>query len=240
MKKFVLVMFCALLVLVFIALNYLLWDRENKVRNIESLESSNASNKASIDVLGREIKRLEDEKKLLEEKLSQLENENSRLNLEIDLVKQEVSETEKKLAKKLALIDKLKETADLSKAEEPVRKWVEAVNNGEYENAYRLMLTQMENQGGVINLVDFTDSYKKSIKSMELKSIELYAGDVPENSKGNIIFKVSLEVIIADNNLAGGIWFDEGLNERYIAMDYNEEKDEWVIASIASTPMALN
>lgn len=79
MKKFILVMISALLMVVFIAFNYLLWDRENKEKNIETLENSNASNNASINALGREISMLEEKNKSLETQAGELEEQNKAL-----------------------------------------------------------------------------------------------------------------------------------------------------------------
>lgn len=50
MKRFFLVMVCAILIAVFIAFNYLLWDRESKLAEIKNLESVNASYSANISV----------------------------------------------------------------------------------------------------------------------------------------------------------------------------------------------
>jgi septal ring factor EnvC (AmiA/AmiB activator) len=73
MKKLVLVVVWILLIAVFVVLNYLIWDRENRERDIKSLENLNASNNSSITALGREINNLETQKKRMEAEISYLE-----------------------------------------------------------------------------------------------------------------------------------------------------------------------
>lgn len=66
MKKLVLVFVSALLLAVFIAFNYLLWEREGREEKLQQLESNNASNNASMNTLNHEIKTLEDDNSKLE------------------------------------------------------------------------------------------------------------------------------------------------------------------------------
>ena len=57
MKKFVLVLVCTLIILFFVGFNYLLWDRENKVEDIRTLENTNENKDDLIAYLTSERKR---------------------------------------------------------------------------------------------------------------------------------------------------------------------------------------
>ena len=233
MKKLVLVMICALLIVVFIALNYLLWDRENKVKDIETLESSQASSSASINALGREIKKLEDDAKLLKDRIEELEKEKEQIQSEkVDIIQDKLS-AEAIAAHKTQVARKLAQIADLKTVDAPIRSFFESLDAGGYEAAYELVRKQMVNQNERISLEDFSDSYKKTVKSIKIKSIELYPQEVPGEESRDMVFKVVLEVKAADESAGTQGLFTEGENERYIGVDYNPMIDEWVIASIS-------
>lgn len=242
MKKLVLVMFCAMLIVVIIAFNYLLWDRENKVKSIEFLEASNQSNNSIIKTLNRNIEELEEENKQLNNRITGLEEEKQQLQEQLAGLNQEILKLKNTLNHKLAVINNLHQGADLKQAKEPIRKWIEAIDSGEYKIAFELLQQQMSNQGSLVSMDAFAESYSKHIKSIEIKTIEPYISENLEDLKGDIVFKVSLEVKEIGKSEGEGkdpgseSPFKEGLNERYIAMYYDSVNDAWVISHISPVP----
>ena len=68
MKRFVVVVTSLFIIFVFIALNYLLWDRE-------SLVSMGENSQASIEALGRINMALNEDKSRLEKQIEELNNQ---------------------------------------------------------------------------------------------------------------------------------------------------------------------
>jgi len=237
MKKLVLVMVCALLLLMFIGFNYLLWDRENRKEDIRNLENSNASNNASINTLGREIKSLEDENRQLKARIELLENENDNLQSERIKSEQDKLKIIGTLSQKNEVIDKLKQNTDLQPLQEDIKKWVEYLNKGEYETAYKLLDLKNVDQGEFSSIDVFISTYRNSFKSIKIKSVELYTKGPDDDKKGDIIFIAVLEVEMDGANEASGIGkpFNEGLNERFFTVDYDKDKDKWVISNISAS-----
>lgn len=235
MKKLVLIVVSALLLIMFIGFNYLLWDRENKEEDIKSLEYSKVSNDASISALGREIKGLEDEKnklnnriKTLEESISILESERRKLNEVVYQAKQVISH------KNMVIGNLLKHT-DTRPMQECIKEWIEAIDKGNYETAYNLLQDQMAAQDESISVLDFTNSYKGVVNSIKIQSIELFLDELPEDKTGQIIFRVILDVKIAEGKKDINPTFIEGRNEKYVIVDYDKYKKEWVIVRIFNT-----
>lgn len=236
MKKLVLVMVCTLLLAVFVSLNYLLWDRENKVKDIETLESSYASSSAIIDTLGREIKKLEDEIKLLKESIQTLEDRNSQLQSEKSFLEEQKLKTAELLNNKTEILQKVAGLADFKPLEEPVRKYADAVNRQDYETAYNLLEKQMANQGRQISMEEFADICKSSVESMKISTMEFFTGNAPGHSSGSIVFRTVIEVKTAKGDGSANNEFKEGMNERYISVVFDDQKEEWVISAITTTP----
>jgi len=234
MKKFILVMVCTLLMTLLIAFNYLLWDRENKKKDIEDLEQSNVSNSVSINALGRNIKQLEDENRALNEKIELMEGNIKELDENISTLESEKNRLIRILEQKNTAINKLKEEVDLSILEAAVRKWVQAINSGDYETVYSLQTAGMNQSSGFFKVTDLENSYKNSIQSIKLKSIKFDMEEIPVETPGGICFFVTLDVKKSGNADARKIQLEEGINEKLIAVDYDKEKNTWMISGIYS------
>ena len=235
MKKFVLAMSCTVLMVMLIALNYLLWDKENKEKSIKDLESSNMYINSSINALNRENEKLANENKQLKDKIIELEDENERLkaqNLQSELDKTKINGI---LAHKYKVIDKLKEYADAKFLANDIAAWIESLGKGEYETAYKLLQTQMANQNEVLSPEDFASRYKNIVRSASIKSLEFYTGYIPEDKKGEIVIKVLIEIKKADDKKNVECPFVEGVNERLVIVDFDGAENKWVITGIYSS-----
>jgi len=231
-KKLVLAMACTMLMVMLIALNYLLWDKENKEKSIKELESSNMYINSSINALNRENEKLANENKQLKDKIIELEDDNERLkaqNLQIELDKTKIGGI---LNHKNEVIDKLKQYTDANLFADDIAAWIESLGKGEYETAYRLLQTQMANQNEVLSAEDFAKRYKNIVKSASIKSLEFYTGYIPEDKKGEIVIKVLIEIKKSDDKKNTECPFDEGVNERLVIVDFDAAENRWVITGI--------
>ncbi|MCR4434997.1 MAG: hypothetical protein QHH06_06405 [Clostridiales bacterium] len=230
MKKFILVMTSILVLTIFAAFNYLVWDRENKIRGIESI---NGGKSTSIDALGEKIKNLTEENKRLNEKANQLDGENRGLtekNRQLEAEKQQVEET---LDRKNQVIDKLKQHLDPKHFEDIIKKWAEGIDEGQYDIAYDLQEKNPQNPYGSDNLSGFSDKYKGTVKSIKVMSVSYMTEGVPDSRQGDILFKVAMEVHKVDG--ADNTLFEEGRNDRFFTFSFSKEKNDWLIWSISDT-----
>lgn len=229
MKKLVLVLVSAVILTVFIAFNYLLWDRENKIRSFEYITDTKNS---SIDNLRTELNDLKEENDQLKAKLSEYEDLNRNMQLKIAEMDSSKTKTDKELAQKKAIIGKLVQQGDFSPLEESIKKWAESIEKDQYETAYNLQHGSQLSKVKNVTFEEFVKNYKNSFKSVKLKSVKLLTEENRKNNNGSIIYKAVLEVKKTDNSKAED--FKDGANERYFLIDFDSQKDEWIIVDILS------
>lgn len=235
MKKLVLVMVSALIIIIFIAFNYLLWDSENKEKDIENLKYLNINNNSRINAYERDIKTLEEEVKQYKALLEKADSENKSLLDEKLQLENEKLKQEELYEQKLELINILKQQVDLKPLEEPIIKWLEAIDSGDYDIAYKLLKRQRANQYSAPSLEEFKKNYKNSINGMSLKSTKLAVDDVPDEMKGLIVFEVLIDVSMVETAEKNSDGFEAGENKRFITVDYDKENKTWVIIGISSS-----
>ncbi|MCX7923757.1 MAG: hypothetical protein N3B21_17370 [Clostridia bacterium] len=228
MKKLVLILICTLILTVFIAFNYLLWDREDKIKSIESLNSSSS---VKIEDLQKKIETLDYINKQLREDISDLDDQNTRLRSEKKQAEEASQAIKGELEQKNEVINKLKQEMDTASLEAIVKKWVENIDSTKYEAAYELQINQVEDSK--FELFDFISSYKNSIKSMKLKSIKLDNEAGSNQNRGGITFKVVLDVEKLENS--SETIFISGLNQVFFKMTYEPLKERWAIWEVSST-----
>lgn len=230
MKKLVLIMVFVLLMALFIAFNYLLWDRESKIKELGNIKDSYNSISADITMQNRDIKRLENEANKYVADISELEKEKERLekrNLELENDKTlEVQKTRHKID----IINILKENVDIKLFEAPVNKWADAVDTGNYGEAYRLEYEKASLQSRQTSLEDYSNVFKKNVKSLKIKEV-IIDKDVGK-ADGEIALKVTLEVKLTEKPEQDFKRFIEGLNEIKVGLDYDVILNEFFITNI--------
>ena len=236
MKKFVLVMICALLMVIFIAFNYLLWDRENKEKDIQTLETSNASNDASITALGREIKLLEDENRTLKTRLDDLDKTYKTLLASKNQLEQGKVKDSQLMEHQNAIIDSLKRNVDIKLLEAPVKKWIEAVDAGDYDKAYTFQNKSFNDKMGFTSNFDFAAAFRSEVKNIKFKSVKLVVDGLPEEMKHAFVLSVIVEVKTTPYEGKARLGLSEGSNERIFTLDYDSILNDWTIQDISLKP----
>jgi predicted RNase H-like nuclease (RuvC/YqgF family) len=229
-KKLVLLLVCAMLMTVFIALNYLLWDKEQNTQNIKSLEYKNDDKDATINALGREIKNLEDASKEYNNRIKILESNNSELQNKYDESMQTQQESKELLERKNDIITVLKQQADLKPLEALIKKWAESIDKGQYETAYKIELQHFKDNGEIISLNEYSDSFKKAVKNIKVKAVKLYNEEVQGLDDADIVFLVTFDVNKVENSESG--MFTEGDNDKLFSMTYDKDQGGWIISDI--------
>jgi predicted RNase H-like nuclease (RuvC/YqgF family) len=219
-----------MLMTVFIALNYLLWDKEQNTQNIKSLEYKNDDKDATINALGREIKNLEDASKEYNNRIKILESNNSELQNKYDESMQTQQESKELLERKNDIITVLKQQADLKPLEALIKKWAESIDKGQYETAYKIELQHFKDNGEIISLNEYSDSFKKAVKNIKVKAVKLYNEEVQGLDDADIVFLVTFDVNKVENSESG--MFTEGDNDKLFSMTYDKDQGGWIISDI--------
>jgi len=206
--------------LLFIVLNYLLWDRQNKI-------VQDSSKDATISALGREIQNMESVEDLLRQRANKLESDLKSSKDEVNGLNNEKGKLQTSLSLKNEIIDQLKQSANLSAPEETINNWLDIVSSGEFEKAYHLQTSTV--LGQQISQDEFVKQFKSKIKSLKSSSKPTLQ-PLTEEKKGDIVFLVSVQVERIPDS--GKFIFEEGKNDRMFTLVFNKEKNAWLISSI--------
>ena len=230
MKKFILVMVFVLLTALFIAFNYLLWDRESKVEELKNFEYEQASYNVDINARKREIAALEDEVSRLQDEYKKLEAENSSLTEEKNELNADWIKSRETLQERIDFINVLKQHTDINTLSEPVLKWVEAVNQGNYEEAYDLEYEGVAVQDRPVGLVAYAEGMKNTISMINITDIKL--DKLRGSGTGDIYLDVKLDVKLVEELKQQEPRFSQGENEVYIRVNYSYSNKNFIISSI--------
>jgi hypothetical protein len=216
MKKLVLIAVWASILTVFLAFNYLLWERENPKTDSTVKNPVNDS----VAELNAAIKRLEDSNIKLQKENNLLTTYNTQYQEDIRL--------------KNILIYKLKERTDLTFLEDIVKLWVKSVNDKDYKTAFRLFSNDMiYHKEYSVRMSDYFKSYD-IVKSIKVNSVKLDLENVLNGKNGKIVLDVLLDVKLRDSQRQSP--FKEGLNTRYFTMIYDDITEDWYISAITDKP----
>ncbi len=232
MKKLILVMVFVLLTAVFIAFNYLLWERESRESELKDLSYQNANYKTDISTKTREIDSLGKEINDLGNKITQLESEKAQLVQDKNGIIEQKNNSDAALRDKIDYLNIIKQYVNIKVVSEPLTLWTDALNQGKYEDAYDLEYAAVPSADRSVTLSAYTEDMQKTIKKIEINEVKLDL--LRGSSDGEIFLDVRLTVKLAENADKNTSRFSEGLNERYIKIDYSTEKKMFEILSISS------
>ncbi len=230
MKKFILVMVFVLLLALFIAFNYLLWDRESKAAEIKNLVSVNTSNDASISEQKREIVALEEEVSGLKDKIEQLEEEKDQLRKDRDAVSAENQQTNAALRERIDFINILKEHSDIEALSKPVYLWAEALTQSNFEDAYNMEYATVPEKDRTVKLSTYIDQMTSTVSRVEITEVKL--DKLRGAGNGEIYLFVKFNAKFVENAGSNSLQFSDGDNEMYVKIDYSKEKKAFIIASL--------
>lgn len=221
MKKLFIIIPCLFLMFLFIVLNYLLWDRQNKA-------VIDSSKDATISALGREIKNMETADSLTRDRLDKAESDNKTLKDKADESNNDKNKLQASLNLRNDIIEQLKQTADLSAPQAAVKNWLDNVSKGQYENAYQLQTATAF--GTQMSQDDFVKQMKAKIKSLKVTSDKPVLQAPIADRPGDIIFKVGVEVTRVPDS--GKFVFEDGKSDRQFTVIFNKEKKVWLVSLV--------
>ncbi|NLK68336.1 MAG: hypothetical protein GX283_04140 [Clostridiaceae bacterium] len=230
MKRFVVIITSLLFIFVFIALNYLLWDRE-------SLVTLKESNQASIDALSRINMNLSEEN-------NKLYQQSEALRKDIAALEKKIIELEETSREQQLVMDWQKEFILALKDKinpEPIKSeaidWISSISEKQFDKAYLKSTTLCKFWGNSWTPKSFTNYFVQNIEDIQL---ELDAEDnsalieiIPEqttdyNVRALIHARVSLKEEANDEYL------QQGVNIIKLDFTYSERQGQWVIIAVNS------
>jgi hypothetical protein len=220
-KKLFIIIPSIFTIFLFIVLNYLLWDRANKIEQDSSKDST-------IAALGREIQNMETTDNILRDRVTKLDTDNKSKDDKISDLNNNLKEQQDNLSQKNELIDHIKSSSDLTDAVEVIRNWADNMSKGQYENAYQLQTPTAFGQQQTQD--DFVKLCKSKITGFKVVSEKPVLQPATEDKKGDVVFKITVTVTrTADSSK---FVFQEGNNDRLLTVIYNKEKNSWLISKI--------
>lgn len=234
MKKILLIMVSVLILTIFISFNYLIWFKDGRLTeykaDIGELNKALNDEKSNSNSIIRDSANKDSLKEAeitrLNEQLAELKNDNSKLE-------QDNQQMTANSNTKNAIISKLKLQADLEPLKTIIKSWVDYIDTARYEDAYKLLYDAPAlSQDSAKFRSDFISNYN-NVKGVRIKTIELLTEGLPNDKKGDIIFKVVVDVTKIDDTAPGELV--KGLNNLYFTMQVHEYSNEWVISNIQPT-----
>ncbi len=230
MKKFILVMVFVLLAALFVAFNYLLWDRESKLTELKELENTNAGNNAMINSQKREIENLVEENNNLNSRIDQLDKDNKQLAQDNSGIKSDRDNKAAALDEKIKFINSLKQIVDIKVLTEPLTKWADAINQGSYEEAFAVEYAGVAPKDRTVNLDTYSRDMKKTVRRIEIIDVKL--DPIRGSGDGDLYLDVKLSVKLAEDADMSVSRFVEGENSVYVRFDYSTDQKAFVISGI--------
>ncbi len=234
MKKFVLVIICSLLLIVLIAFNYLLWDREAQKASIRNLESSKADNDAIISGLYKQRQNLENENSKLKNEMDELQKNLDELEKTNLGIVRENTELKNTLENTRSTINTLKKQVGVEIIRQQLEIWAANISSANYIPSYDIE-KQAAKKAGITNYKSYENYYKDLIKTMEIKSLNGISGDVSEICSDGVHFNVELSIMFKEGlneDTTGYYNYINGVNKRVITMEYDENNKKWNIVCI--------
>lgn len=238
MKKFIIVIVFVFLIAILISFNYLLWDRE---RQMESYQNMSQSNNLTIETLSEKMATLDKLNKELNTELKNIIDENNTIKDNLTVSNKEKAELQKEVEIRNNLILTLKESMNSSSMNTVIKKWTEAINSKNYENAKTFVSKNSLDKILLGDAEDLKEIYQKELKEIKLKTSEPYIKLKDDEHIKKIQLRVVFEVVKPE--LATGIQeqvsdsnFKSGNNEKYITLELDPNTKEWLILEINNEP----
>ncbi len=237
MKKFIIVIVFVFLITILISFNYVLWDREKQLASFQDISDSKS---LTIETLSEKMNNLDKLNKELTTRVENLTNDNTTLRESLLSRNDENKELKREIISKNELITALKNTIDITPMDTVIKKWTESVDSKNYQLA-RSFISESSKDQTINDDVKFKELYQSEIKSIRLKTSNLYTELTDDEHLGIVQIKVVFEVdkpdVTKDNEekVSNSI-FKNGENIKYITMELNSYTNEWLIQEINDNP----
>lgn len=234
MKRFVVIVTSLLIIFVFIALNYLLWDRE-------SLVTQGESNQASIEALTRMNMTLNQEKGNLEQQAAEQKKQMENLEDRIKGLETELAIQKSATDDKVKFILNMKEHINPGPVKAMTLEWVNNIIEKKYSEAFLKGGASCSFWGNYWSLRIFGDYFDQNVEQIQLVQngeskpiIEAVPIKTPDWE-----MSVYARVHVTLREGAEQAYLKQGENVLHMTCTYAERLDQWIITSVFSEEAAL-
>lgn len=232
MKRFVVIITSLLIIFVFIALNYLLWDRE-------SLVTLRESNQASINTLSRININLSEEN-------SRLTRQTEEMREQIEALSEKVRELEETNTEQQRLIEEQKQFILDLKSQinpEPVKNeaigWINSIAERNFDKAILKLSEACSFCGNNWTPRMFSSYFVQNIEDIQIRyndenqtpMVEVIPYQTPDFN-----IKVVMHVRVDLTEKAAGEYLQHGNNIIELDFTYSDRLEQWVITAVSSEP----
>lgn len=232
MKRFVVIVASLLIILVFIALNYLIWDRE-------SLVTLRESNQDSIDTLNRMNMSLNQEKSRLEQQTEELRNQIEVLEENITNLEKDIQQQKNITNERNRFILNMKSHIDTLPVQTITIDWVNRLNEKGYAEAYLKSSAECNFWGNRWSMRMFEEYFNENVEQIQLLREESNPNiDVIPIQTPDWEMSVYVHVLVDLKEGAPHNYLNQGENIVHLTYTYSERLDQWMITSVFSEEIA--
>lgn len=230
MKRFVVIVTSLFIIFVFIALNYLLWDRE-------SLVNLRKSDQASIDALGRINMSLSNEKNWLEQNNDDLKNQIEELKKNIKELEANIIDQQQLIDNNTQFIIDMKHHINPEPLQLAVEEWVNLISGAKYDEAYARAASNCKFWGNIWTVRMFSDYFAQNVEQIQLilddETSKPMAEVIPSQT-ADWEMNVSVHVQAVLKEGARQDYLRQEENILRFTFVYSERLEQWLINSITA------
>jgi hypothetical protein len=239
MKKAAVITVSAILFIVLLAVNYLLWDNSTKQESIKELESKEETKQESLEQVLNDYWNEKNLNTELQQQITDLQNTIIEKDSEITKLTTEKMDIWTMVGDKNNIISQLKKNSDPAIYRAIVEDWVDNIINNDYFMAY-----SSHNEKDIFNDradILFTRYGEKfmNIEFMEVTEfkVRLLEGEdaLDQAAKNRIVFDALLNVELikdAEGYPVTDAIFKNGINHFKITMAFDQSRGQWIIWTI--------
>jgi len=230
MRRFVVIVTSLFIIFVFIALNYLLWDRE-------SLVNLRESDKASIDALSRINMSLNNDKTRLEQNIADLKNQIEDLNKKINGLESDIVNQQNLIDNSTQFIIRMKHQINPAPLQLAVEEWVNLVSEAEYDGAYSRAASDCKFWGNIWTVRMFSEYFVQNVEQIQLMlndETQKPMMEVIPSQTADWEMNVDVHVTAAMKEGAREDYLRQGENTLRFTFTYSERLEQWLISSISA------
>ncbi|AGC69258.1 hypothetical protein Cst_c22980 [Thermoclostridium stercorarium subsp. stercorarium DSM 8532] len=230
MKRFVAIVTSLFIIFVFIALNYLLWDRE-------SLVNLKESNQASIDALSRINMNLSEENSKLTRQIEEMRAQIEELNEKITELENANSEQQNVINEMNQFIVNLKSHINPEPIISEAYEWINSLSEKNFDKAlpkFSALCTFWGNNWSprmFANYIVHNVNYIRPVLDTDTSKplIEIIPYQTPDF---NVKAVIKVEVDLNEKGITE--YLKDGLNIIELDFTYNDRLEQWIITSVTS------
>ena len=239
MKKAALITVSAILFVVLLGVNYLLWDNSTKQENIKELETQEETKQESLDKVLNDYWNEKNRNTELQQEITDLQKTITEKDNEINQLTTEKLDVWSIVGDKNTIISQLKRNINPYVYRAILEEWIDNILNRDYFLAY-----SSHNEKDIFNNrndILFTRYGEKfqNIEFMEITEFEVRVIDgddgLDQDSRNRIVFDVLMNIELIKDTEGFPVtdeYFKNGITHFKITFSFDQNRGQWIIWTI--------